>query len=144
MPGDGDAFAAIDARMGEVTSPRSGARAMPSTPCSDEIAVVAPAARVLPAGTGWRVGTGSRAPTALLGADGRSPPRYPVDARRCRMPPMSPALARGLLTEGHAVAPGIASNLAYCADNVAQTIAEREACGAASVSGIARHHLRDR
>ena len=93
--------------------------------------MVAPAACVLPAGTGWQgVGTGFAAADGLLQA--RMGDRLvAVDAAALPHAADVARLGARLLAEGHAVAPERVEP-AYLRDNVAQTIAEREALRAAS------------
>ena len=128
-PGDGDVLAAIDARMGEVYVAAFRRSGDAVDACSDE-RVVAPAACVLPAGTGWQgVGTGFAAADGLLQA--RMGDRLvAVDAAALPHAADVARLGARLLAEGHAVAPERVEP-AYLRDNVAQTIAEREALRAA-------------
>ena len=128
-PGDGDVLAAIDARMGEVYVAAFRRSGDAVDACSDE-RVVAPAACVLPAGTGWQgVGTGFAAADGLLQA--RMGDRLvAVDAAALPHAADVARLGARLLAEGRAVAPERVEP-AYLRDNVAQTIAEREALRAA-------------
>ena len=123
-------IAAIDARMGEVYVAAFRRSGDAVDACGDE-RVVAPAACVLPAGTGWQgVGTGFAAADGLLQA--RMGDRLvAVDAAALPHAADVARLGARLLAEGHAVAPERVEP-AYLRDNVAQTIAEREALRAAS------------
>ena len=129
-PGDGDVLAAIDARMGEVYVAgfrRVGERI---EALGEEI-VVAPSAFALPARTHWHgVGTGFAAADGVL--QGRMGDRLvSVDAAALPRAAGVARLGAAMHTRGEAVAPERIEP-AYLRDNVALTIAEREALHAAS------------
>ena len=129
-PGEGDALAAIDARMGEiyVATFRRDGRGVVAT--SDEV-VVAPAGYALPEGDGWHgVGTGFAAADGILRSrlQGRL---ASVDATAL---PHAADVARlgGLaFARGEAVAPERIEP-AYLRNNVALTIAEQRALRASN------------
>ena len=129
-PGDGDVLAAIDARMAEVYVAgfrRAGERI---ASLGEEI-VVAPSAFALPVGTHWHgVGTGFAAADGVL--QGRMGDRLvSVDAAALPRAADVARLGAAMHTRGEAVAPEWIEP-AYLRDNVALTIAEREALHAAS------------
>ena len=129
-PGDGDVLAAIDARMGEVYVAAFRRAGDAVDACGDE-RVVAPSAFGLPVGNHWHgVGTGFAAADGVL--QGRMGDRLvSVDAAALPRAADVARLGAAMHARGEAVAPERIEP-AYLRDNVALTIAEREALHAAS------------